>query len=435
MRSKSKLFFSLLFTLGFGLLTRTGWSQDPIDQKLINELLDVAFNAYVENDFNTAMLNFQKALQIDSNDETALRGLKQCRDKLGKNLKNKEKDIKLLRKMVKNKQWIDAIDRLRDILEDAPNLESAVQIAKEMDMILKDKMSSAPPGSGEENLYRGFLSYMHKRYDQAVLAWEEVKRVVPSNAKIQIYIEKAKTLQHDNSRIDALTDGRKRAKVAWEEGDYEQAAVEWKKILEFEPYNEEAKAEYLKVSQKANEKNRRNQIGVLYDSGLTFFQADKYADSLEQWESILELDPENEVAADYVKKIHSKGVKSKPKKDKTIPSSHNPGPVAPVFIPGSVSSMEIKTGINAYDSKDYPAAVSFFEDFLIKKPNHIEAKKWISLIKAEQAKVAGEHYRKGLIGYSHGDLETAVREWQNALKVDPEHAQTKRALLKARGGR
>ena len=35
--------------------------------------------------------------------------------------------------------------------------------------------------------------------------------------------------------------------------------------------------------------------------------------------------------------------------------------------------------------------------------------------------------------FTQGDIEGALREWQNALKVDPNHANTRKAMLKARG--
>src|SRR5262245_440657 len=56
------------------------------DTQLVNQLLDSAFNAYVEKDYQSAMVNFQKALEISPKDEAALKGLQQCRKKLGKQI-------------------------------------------------------------------------------------------------------------------------------------------------------------------------------------------------------------------------------------------------------------------------------------------------------------------------------------------------------------
>src|SRR5258708_37919092 len=54
----------------------------PDEQKMVNQLLDTAFNAYVDQDYAKALANFQKVLQIDPDDKTAKTGMKRCRKKM-----------------------------------------------------------------------------------------------------------------------------------------------------------------------------------------------------------------------------------------------------------------------------------------------------------------------------------------------------------------
>ena len=42
------------------------------------------------------------------------------------------------------------------------------------------------------------------------------------------------------------------------------------------------------------------------------------------------------------------------------------------------------------------------------------------------------HYKKGLAYYSSGDLDKAIEEWQETLRLNPTHPQAGKDLQKAR---
>src|SRR4051812_34090594 len=84
-------------------------TQNEEDQKYIQQYLDAAFSAYVTEDFEKAMMNFQKVLQIDPYDAAALKGVKLCRKKLEETIadreKAEEKKLKLVKKLYKDERW------------------------------------------------------------------------------------------------------------------------------------------------------------------------------------------------------------------------------------------------------------------------------------------------------------------------------------------
>jgi tetratricopeptide (TPR) repeat protein len=90
----------------------------------------------------------------------------------------------------------------------------------------------------------------------------------------------------------------------------------------------------------------------------------------------------------------------------------------------------LEEGIQLYKEKDYHSAIAFFENFLTKYPNHSKAIDWLEKIKKEKNEKAQKFYEDGLILYTQEDRTGAVREWQKALELNPDHERAKKALEK-----
>lgn len=461
-------FFLIILGILFSFLTALS-ALTPEQKKIINSYLDEAFNAYVDKDYETAMINFQKALQIDPSDEAALSGVKQCQKKLGYKLKETEKMVKEIRKLVRQEKWIEAIDHLATVSEIAAGQPPVLDLRTEIDTMLKKKVSQAAQDSAEQQLYQGLSAYLYEQYDQAIHLWEEVQKIVPDNVKIKIYIDKAVELKNQAKKYEILTQGESRAKAAFDAGNYEEAVQIWQQVLKLQPNNEHAKNELIKTQEIAEKKVKQNLIGEYYDKGTDFFAEGNYEESLRQWQNILTIDPKNEVAKKYIEKIEAKGVSilssTDTQKESAIPIMPEPETTVPPYVttpppetlpkpkwaekekpsapaivspntelaPGS--DQTLTPGIQLYKNGEYAAAIDFFQDYFEKNPNHAEPKKWLDKIKKEQEELAQKFYDRGLISYSKGDIENALREWQEGLKIHPNHNRTKNALQKVRGAR
>ena len=278
----------------------------PEEQRALNAYLDGAFSAYVEKDYDKAMMNFQKVLQIDPTDLAALTGMEQCRKKLERIHKDENKDAlkttKEIKKLIRQEKWLDAIDHVSLILARLPGQPETLKLQTEIEAQLRQKMAKNPAGV-DAIIYQGTLYYFQKRFDQAVKVWRDAASVSKDEFKVSIYIERALRASKENERQDTMVSGRNRAHAAFESGNYEEAAETWRKILEFDPYDQEAKAEFSKAQGMADKKSRESLIGEHYDRGLALFTQGNYAESLGEWQSILSFDPQNEVAQNYVDRI------------------------------------------------------------------------------------------------------------------------------------
>ncbi|MBI2915724.1 MAG: hypothetical protein HYY07_02570, partial [Elusimicrobia bacterium] len=286
-----------------------GWSAystlDEESRKKFNEILDSAFNAYVNEQYDQALQTFQKALSMDPQDTTALKGLSECKEKIeirrAERLRLQKEKLELVRKSIKDQDWVNAIDQVYNILQNAPTHAEALSLKSELEQLLRKKMATFPVESSDRMIHEGVLYYLQKRYADAAHVWNEAKSLVSDQVKLSIYIQKAEHLLKEGTEYETLTLGRQRARAALESGNLEEAVNLWKKILEYTPDDEEAKKKFDQAQEMLQKKSRETMLGDYYDKGLTLFLEGNFVESLKYWEAILSISPENEVARDYVK--------------------------------------------------------------------------------------------------------------------------------------
>ena len=90
-------------------------------------------------------------------------------------------------------------------------------------------------------------------------------------------------------------------------------------------------------------------------------------------------------------------------------------------------------GFSYYQKGEYEKAIAELEKILELDPNHLESKRLIKQAKEkiEKRRSKGEierRYTRGLKAYSEGRLEEAIREWKEALKLDPGNEKIQKAL-------
>jgi tetratricopeptide (TPR) repeat protein len=372
------------------------------------------------------MLSFQNALQIDPNEPAALKGLGQCGKKLGKKRKEEnrvaQKAARIARKLVREEKWLDAIDQLNFILAKIPGQSDALKIRNEIEAKLLQKMSSDSKGV-EPLIFQGILLYLQKQYEDAMKIWKEASTMTKDSFKVSVYIERALRTLKESRRQDIFVSGKARAKAAFSSGNFEEAAGLWKEVLEYDPKDEEAKTELAKSQEMQDKSGRVSVIGEHYDRGLSLFMKGSYADSMREWESILAVDPNNEVAGDYVGRLVKKGVKRSSAQDSS-----------PVSESDMNEAGRLAAGIALYEGGEYQRSKDFFEDQMKKNSLDNKAREWFEKVRTEQSEKAEKHYNLGLVAYSEGRVDAAIKEWRETIKISPYHAATLRVLNKVSEG-
>jgi tetratricopeptide (TPR) repeat protein len=180
--------------------------------------------------------------------------------------------------LFQRREYKKAIPKLRTILDITPQDRTAARylmIAQRQEM--------------EVFCERADAAYRQADYMQAIREWEKILKLTPEDARVERQIEVARNLMEDSTleTMYALADGFLKA------GEYESAVNELEKILQIKP--DEEKARELLAYALQTIKDLR--IQRHYEQAVVYMEQGKYDLAIEEWQSILELDKNQEEAA------------------------------------------------------------------------------------------------------------------------------------------
>ena len=175
-------------------------------------------------------------------------------------LSKKKRLLKKSKKLMSGGQYIDAMVKLREILEIDPDnktAEKSFERAKNLVKTLGEKNLAAQQKnrkSIKRHFEKGLEHYTSANYKQAVEEWGDVLKASPLHNQVYEYLQKAQSKirkeQEQQEAVKLLKKQRiselyNKAVIQHTQGKFEESISTWKKLLELDPKNAEAK-EYLK---------------------------------------------------------------------------------------------------------------------------------------------------------------------------------------------
>jgi len=384
------------------------------EREKIQAYLDSAFQAYVDENYLESGRYFQRVLQIDPNDRSAKKGVKKANKQIENRNKLFAKKLRSLHKMAKRGRWVEAMDGLQSFVSTAPDPVLVSDLHKKFDSMIRKDMAKSGAGSISYMVAEGRLAYLNSKYDKAVELWETVAALVPDEIKYVLMANHAKdkVSEFQSGVIEAKL---KAAEAAMEAKNYSEAVDRMKDIVALVPDNEEFQKKLAEAQALSSRFDQRSRIGDYFDRGRSYYDKGQYRKSLKQMEAILVLDPGNDVAQDYVRRIRAKGIKG----GKTS------------IVQAKATKGELQKGIKLYEEEKFQQAAEHLERLYKKAPNP-EVKTWLDKVRKKQRDSAAKVYQQGLTAFMQGEGERAVTMWKKTLEIDPNHAAAKRAIAKAK---
>lgn len=193
------------------------------------------------------------------------------------------------------------------------------------------------------------------------------------------------------------------AKQHFYHGQLLTAHRELKEILALVPGHEGAQEYFARIQVKVEKGIISQEIDRHVEAGEKYFKSGEIVKAQAEFELVLSFDTENKIAKNYLVKIS--------KRFKEV-----------------IDSM-LTRGKTYYEKGDYELARKEMEKILSFDPEHSDGKKYIVLIKEKQKEIekikmaqkAGVHYRKGELLYKNKKLNSALKQFKQAYKLDPEH--------------
>jgi len=277
--------------------------------------------------------------------------------------------------------------------------------------------------------------------DNFVMAYQEFKTVVfldrehkealKKLGEIEVSFKDFKTKLAEEKRRMEIERNIKRGEELFNKGDYVSAGEVFNTVLSLQPDNKVAR-EYVEKIDKAYQQWTKQEIKKLSTEGEALFNEGKYAESIEKWGRILEIDPLDADAYNWTKKSNEK-IKELDKKRREEDERR-----AKEREKQRIKDLYNKS-VNLYNTGRWEQAIDGFKEVLKSEPANAEAKSYLdkSLAglkkqKEENARKSQEIYTEGLKEYTVGNLKKAISLWEKAVKLDPENVKAVKSLERAR---
>lgn len=233
---------------------------------------------------------FKKALELKPDNEKAKEGLREISERVQKWVTERLADAS---SSLKSGRYSEAVSKYKTVI--SVDRENKQAIAGLQNAIrLRDEAVS-------KKLAAGTRSYKEGNYSQAIAMFNEVLQIDGTNMEAQ------KMQREARSKMDNLiSPWLKVGTDASRQGDENAAIVSYKKALNVDPDNREAR-EYLgSIGPIKAKASVENEIEKHYLRGVGFYTDGKYRDSIESWKRVLELDPRHEKALMNIERAKKK---------------------------------------------------------------------------------------------------------------------------------
>ena len=189
-------------------------------------------------------------------------------------------------------------------------------------------------------------------------------------------------------------------------GDYERSISEWNKVLESDPANATAREYLAKTEALLAEAIANHEAEAARLEG-----EQRYGESLSEWREVLRLDPENERGVDGVGRVSKK----------------------------IEEAQHINLGFQYFTAGEFDRAAIEFRAALALNPGNKTAVEYLrrsvgrkSLIEIAGDKEVWNLYLKGIEHFTRGEYREAIDVWEEVLRLDPENENAVRNIEEAR---
>ncbi|MFO7914091.1 MAG: PorV/PorQ family protein [Candidatus Krumholzibacteriales bacterium] len=267
-------------------------------------------------------------------------------------------------------------------------------------------------------------------------------------------------------------------------GELDEAYDKLKLVLEYDPSNREAAEKMSELEEKIlrNQQSRlrsaekQSLLDYHLKAGLRFYRNNEYVQSRDEWEALLELDPGNQQAIDYLERIGEKLEERIENYRKRARDYERRGMLAEALDiwniikgldPGDKSAQReydrikrdmqelsedfdatrkklevidiFNSALSSFNNGDYSETVNLLNRVLDLDPDHREAtrlmqraKRRLTPLNESEKKQIRDLYVEGMKFFNQKKFKSAIELWEKILKINPENESVKQNIEEAR---
>ncbi len=252
---------------------------------VVNNYLEKGNHSYRRHDYKNAIANYEKALTLAPDRRDIKKKLNHARNKAQNvmlaNLIRKGK------RAYKNKEFINALVEFNKAKEINPRNRTVIfwldktntQLAKQQILFKGNKKIS-------RNFKNGLIFLNNGQYQQAISAWNRILKTDPHNRQVLSYL--SRTRRKLKEEIEDLLE---RAQSLWENDEKPEAVKSWRQALGLDQDNQEAQlaltTHHTEIEQLAE---------ALYKTGVQNYVNNRLVDAIANWTYVLMLEPTHDKA-------------------------------------------------------------------------------------------------------------------------------------------
>ncbi|MDQ7064853.1 MAG: tetratricopeptide repeat protein [candidate division KSB1 bacterium] len=224
-----------------------------------------------------------------------------------------------------------------------------------------------------------------KDYVAAYSLYEKVLEIDPFHQEAQKALRKLKPV------LKRYVDGYIReGKTAFRKGSLEQARRAFRNALRIDPSRREARRYLARI-----EKEGKERIEAKYREGMRYFEARDWARAIDAFEAVLTMDSQHRAARKMLREAYSQ------------------------------SSFEehLQQAEQKYRAGQYLEAMELFTQLLERDSSNTYIQSRLEDCQRELNKLVEQYFNQGISYYTAERYSDAIREWDKALKLNPNHTQ------------
>ena len=225
-------------------------------------------------------------------------------------------------------QYEKALINFYHVLRLNPENERALQMIRGcgLKIIGEDKEKKISDKKRENYFKKGKNFCKEGDFKSAIYLWARIITSEPANIEVLKEIQRAYRKmqrekrkqeqqqflkqQQEKERKEKIERYCKKAEGFYKTGKHNHSIEYWKKVLELDPENKQAK-EGMNKSKKKLKIGTSNGVDLevveeYYKQGLIYYNQGKYQEAIIEWKKVLELDPNNEKAKANIKVVEEK---------------------------------------------------------------------------------------------------------------------------------
>ncbi len=236
----------------------------------------------------------------------------------------------------------------------------------------------------------------------------------------------------ENLKSNITSEHRQKAVALMASQDYSPAAKLWEKILDWEPDNAEARAQFKKCRDIFNQMENQKSL----ESARKYFKAKRYIDVMVECRTVMERDPNNSEAQRLIKQAELK--------------AGDLNPQASILNEQMIKRMqkEFRLGLKSYTGRNWKNAIAHWEKVIENTPLQKQVYAYLRNARArlsESEKQADkssrqmqidkkrrELHKKAVELSKQGKLKDAAHSWEKLMKENPEDQEVQRSYEKTR---